>query len=62
MEYLIWLGDALKYIQDHGGLLIIGLLAFMYIERVDKHAKDRDANHETYYHNLELKQNRDGAQ
>jgi len=56
--------DSLKYFQDHGGIILSVLLVGAIIEIrlywIEKRSKDRDQNHETFYHNLELKK-REGA-
>ena len=62
--------ENLKYAQEHGGIMIVIVLSFAYLEirfhkkidEVDSRARERDANHETYYHNLELKQRKEGTQ
>ena len=61
--------NQLEYVQNHGGIMVVIVLAFIYLEirfhgridAVDQRSKDRDARHETYYHNMQLRQNKEGA-
>jgi hypothetical protein len=70
MNILQSFAENLKYAQDHGGIMVVIVLSFIYlevrfhrkIEDVDTRSKERDARHETYYHNLQLKQNKKGAE
>ena len=59
MEYLRIIGNILETIQNQGGLLLGGFLALFYISRVDRTSRDRDHNHELYYHHTDLKQKKE---
>ena len=60
MEFLNSIAETLEYAQNHGGILISILLACVFIEiriaGVESRAIDDQAEHELYYHHVELKQ------
>ena len=60
MEFLSSIAETLEYAQDHGGILVSILLVCAFIEiriaGVERRAINDHAEHELYYHHVELKQ------